>query len=317
MNQRDRQTDADQPLLPGQTPQEFEEEKAARRNRNLRTLLWSAVNHLQAAQALVEEQYDALDPAAPSESVSPFVLLEIAIHSGTAAEHFLKALILSTPKPRNLRKLDRFQLFSEAKRTFSTVGLHEPAIEDVQNCRNRAIHHGRAPDRGTAIRNVLATEEFASYVVKELSRADSSVLAEVQALNDFQESEAVSDAMREWESDVRDRVSAAAASYAARTAGRDPDEVAALLELEREGWLAAADPAARYVDRDCPACGSTGYVILVVEHLDVGNEETVAYAHVDRFLCVACGLGLGSPDLPFAGITDTYSDPHPDLLFDS
>lgn len=289
-----------------------DKEREERRDGHLRQLLWSARNHLEAAQARAEDQYDMQDPVTPSESLGPFVRQEIAIYAGTAAEHFLRALIVSSGA--NVRKRDMPAMFREAKMVFPDVDMHEHRIMSVSKSRNAAIHQGNGPDFHEAIRNVTATEDFADYVIKELRRAGNPVLAEFREFDDFRASEAASRAMDEWESDVRARISTAAASYTAKTDGRDSDEVAALLELDREGWLSAADPAARYVDRECPACRSSGFVILVVEYKDVGDEDVVEYAHVERFFCVACGLDLGYSDLPFAGIADTYSDPDPDLF---
>ena len=289
-------------------------EREELRKEVVRRLLWSARNHLQAAQARVEGEYDTQDLVTPSESLGPFVRQEIAIYTGTAAVHLLKALIMSAPKTvKSVRNLEIHDLFREAKRAFPDVDLHQTAITKVNKSRNRAVHDGIGPDRETAIRNVSATEEFADYVIKELRRVCSPILAEFREFDDFQHSEAASRAMDEWESDVRARINAAAASYAAKFGGRDAAEVAALLELDREGWLTSADPAAQHVDCECPACRSSGFVILRVDHVDVG-DDIVEYAHAHRFFCVACGLDLGHSDWPFAGITDTYSDPDPDLF---
>ena len=290
------------------------QERDERRKEHVRRLLWSARNHLEAAQSRVEGEYGTHDAVTPSESLGPFVRQEIAMHAGTAAAHLLKVLILSHPKGgRPLQKLEIHSLFCEAKKWFPDIEAHENAIKRVNNARNRAVHEGKGPDRAGAIWFVSATEEFADYVIKEPRTAGSPVLAEFRKFDDFQHSEAASRAMSEWESEVRAKVDAAAASYAAKFAGRDADEVAALLELDREGWLTAADPADRLVDRECPACRSSGFVILHVDH--VGRDDVnVEYAHAHRFFCVACGLDLGHSDWPFAGITDTYSDPDPDLF---
>ena len=39
------------------------------------------------------------------------------------------------------------------------------------------------------------------------------------------------------------------------------------------------------------------------------------YDQVSRFYCLACGLDLEYSDFQFAGITDVYSDPNPELLY--
>lgn len=51
------------------------QEREERRTEDVRRLLWSARNHLEAAQAKVEAEYDKLDRVTPSESLSPFVRL--------------------------------------------------------------------------------------------------------------------------------------------------------------------------------------------------------------------------------------------------
>ena len=276
------------------------------RQKAVRRLLWSARNHLEAAQAKVEGEYDTLDLVTPSRSLSPFVRLEVAIHTGTAAVHLLKALILSAPRKvrQPVENLEIHGLFREAKRAFPDVQLHETAIKKVNKVRNRAIHDGTGPVIETTISNVCATENLWDYVIQELRTTRSPVLEEFRAFDDFQHSEAAARALDAWASDVQARIKAAADSYAARFGTSDAAEVAALLELHREGWLAAADPDARHVDRECPACNYRGFVTLMVDHVVVGCD-IVEYARVHRFFCVACGLDLGDSDLPFAGITDT------------
>jgi hypothetical protein len=284
------------------------------RTEAVRRLLWSARNHLEAAQAKVEGEYDTLDPVTPSKSLSPFERQEVAIHTGTASEHLLKALIMSAPtKVRSPRKLPTHQLFPEAENTFPDVQLHKTAINEVNKVRNFAIHDGTGPDRVTTIRIVRATEELAGYVIKELRTASNPVLEEFRAFDDFRWSEAASRAMDALASDVHARIKAAADTYASRFGKRDAEEFAALLELDREGWLAAADSNVRHVDRECPACKYSGFVLLTMDHVVVGSD-IVEYAHAHRFFCVACGLDLEHSDWPFAGITDTYSDPDPELF---
>ena len=161
--------------------------------------------------------------------------------------------------------------------------------------------------------NLVATEEFANFVNRELHKVNHPVLGELKEFDAFQDSEAASRALLEWESEVQRRIESAARLFATRAGGRDAEEVAALVELDREGWLTAADPAARYRERECPACGSNGFVIIEVEHVDSAGS-IAEYARADRFFCVACGLELGYFDWPFAGIADDYSDPDPDLF---
>ena len=159
---------------------------------------------------------------------------EIAIHTGVATEHFLKALILSDPRTRKVPDEDTYGLVQRAVRVSPNVDLHKAAIKRVGKSRNDAIHHGRGPDRGAAIRNVVATEEFAHLVIGELQRAGHPVLAEFREFDEFQGEEAASRAMLRWQSDVRARITTAAESFAAKTGGRDADGVAAILELDRK-----------------------------------------------------------------------------------
>lgn len=212
-----------------------------------------------------------------------------------------------------MQKLETYALVVKAKTAFPDVELHEDAFKRVNKARNRAVHDGTAPDPATAIRIVRDTEELADYVIRELRTGRSPVLEEFREFDEFRHSEAASHALEELASDVRARINAAADSYAARFGNRDSAEVAALLELDREGWIRVADPHARHVDRECPACKYSGFVMLAVDYVEVG-DDIVEYVHAYRFFCVACGLDLEHSDWPFAGITDTYSDPDPEIF---
>jgi hypothetical protein len=293
-----------------------------RRNEHIRRLLWSARNHLEAALARADDLHAAEDSLTPFRSqdppvrLDPFVRQEIAIHAGVATEHFLKALILSDPKSPRLADGDMHSLLQRAVTVSPDVDLHKTAIKRVGKSRNAAIHDGRGPDRGMAIRNVMATEEFAHHVFRELRRAGHPVLAEFREFDEFKDEEGASRAMHAWQSDVRARITEAVNSFAAKTEGRDVDEVAALLELDREAWLKAADPEALYEDQECPACKSGGFIILRLEEVDLPDGSVAEYAQVSRFYCLACGLDLDYSDLQFAGITDTFSDPNPELLYE-
>jgi hypothetical protein len=280
-------------------------------NHIVRQLLWSARNHLEAAETRVDAQYSAEESVTPLNSLTPFVRQEIAIYTGTAAEHLLRALLTGAGK--EVLKTDMSTLVSRAKGLFPDFALHRNALRRVGRSRNAAIHEGQGPGLREAIINLRATEEFAHFVNRELQRVSHPVLGEFKEFDDFQDSEAASRALLEWESEVQRRIGSAARLFAAKSDGRDVEEVAALVELDREGWLAAADPAARYRERECPACGSVGFVIIDVEQLDRAGS-IVEYANARRFFCVACGLDLDSSDWPFAGITDEYSDPDPDLF---
>jgi HEPN domain-containing protein len=307
-------TQANPPPTGGELQEEWRLEK-------VRLHLWSARNHLEAAQTRVEGQHDVEVPVTPSESLAPFARLEMAIYTGTAAEHYLKALLISfglrtrIKEGKHWRDLDFRRMFQNATKVSPDVDLHKDRIMEVAKSRNRAIHEGRGPDAATAIRNVVATEEFANCVMKDLRSAGATVVTEFEAFDEFQWSLAESRAFDDHEADVRDRIRAAASLYQDKFGGRDAEEVAALVELDREGWLAVADPEARYIDCECPACGSCGIETVNLSYLDISIEsepEYLEYATVDRFFCVACGLDLwGSMELDWAGIP--RKDPH-DLL---
>ena len=281
------------------------------REERMRQLLWSARNHLQAAQARVEELYEMPDPVTPP-GLGPFERQEIAIYTGAAAEHLLLGLLLSSGQPTR-RMEDVTGRLKRAEQAFPDVALHSYALRRVNEARNNAIHRGRGPKVAEAIQNFSATEEFASFVNRELRAAGNSVHADFSEFDEYQASEAASRALTAFESEVQSRIRAAAAGYVAKTGGRDADEVTALLELEREGWLRAADPEALYEALECPACGSNAFAILCLERID-SDMGIIEYVRADRFFCVACGLDLEDSEWPFAGITDTFSDPNPELF---
>lgn len=292
-----------------------------RRNEYVRRLLWSARNHLEAALARADELDAADEPMTPLHTLDPpvrldpFVLQEIAIHTGVATEHFLKVLILTDPKTGKVPDGDLRTLIMWAARVSPNVDQHKKAIKRLGQSRNDAVHRGKGPDRGTVINNVLATEEIAHHVIQQLRSAGNPVLAEFKEYDEFLGEEAFARALDRWQSDVHARIATASERFAGRTSGRDADEVAALLELDREGWRKAADPEARYENHECPACRSSGYMILEVDEVELPDGSVAEYARVARYFCPACGLDLDPSELEYAGVTDTYSDPHPELLY--